>query len=188
MWRPDPARLEEAAAWCRARGVPPAVVLPAGDAAALAGARAAGFRRRLPFEAAPLPPGRDDPAVTVEQAPWSRTREAGRLLGRRYRRPAFALAIAATLSDAMQRDPALRLWLAHGGGAGDEEVVGALVAVEAEGVLLTLLEAGPLPPLQRRAGREAAAVGLAAWRLAARAGGAAPARGLLRLERADERP
>ena len=154
-WYPQPGRLKSVAEWYAARGLPPALVVPA--------LRDHNLERTLqdgPFElerafifreAEPQPEHAED---VVEQVGWTQTRYAGELLASFYGQGDLSIAVAKSVAKAMQDTPAVQTFLAY-----EKEPVGVMVAFEQENVLsaMLLVESGGL---EYRLAQEATARGL----------------------------
>lgn len=161
-WYPQPGRLKSVAEWYAARGLPPALVVPA-----LRDDNLEHTLQEGPFElerafifrdAEPQPEQAED---VVEQVSWTQTRYAGDLLANFYGQANLSVAIAKSVAKAMQHTPAVQTFLAY-----EKEPVGVMVAFEQENVLsaVLLVESGSL---EHRLAQEAADRGLRAFVLEA---------------------
>lgn len=157
MWEPDPTRLEEAAAWCEAHDLAPAVLLgPGADADAL---RRAGWAPTHAFvldEDDPPPEGPVGPPL-----PWDRAASVAHLLAATFGRPEAGIDLAPVLAAAMAEDTGIHARLGFDG----RDPVAALVGYDDTRAHLTLLEAGPSAHLRREAYASARAHGRRAARL-----------------------
>ncbi len=131
VWTPDLDRLEEVAAWCDERRIPPALVLRADDRVGREAARRQGYAAALAFVPAPLTTGAPaDGAASpsIEQVGFARGGAVGLSLARHYRQPEQAVAIGGAVADALRRSEDVRAWIAWRPDGTDDEPDGALLA------------------------------------------------------------
>ena len=156
-WYPRPGELKSVAEWYAARDLPPALVVP--------GLRDDVLERTLqdgPFDLEQsfvFRPAEvtDTSQNVVEQVSWAQTRYAGDLLASFYGQPDLAVAIAKSLTNAMQQNSDVQTFLAY-----QSEPVGTMVTFEKEKTLssMLLVESGGL---ESRLVLEAAARGSTAF-------------------------
>ena len=155
-WYPRPGELKSVTEWYAARDLPPALIVPGERDDAVEHILQDGpftVEQSFIFRAAEP----DEAASVVEQVSWAQTRYAGELLAGFYGQPELAVAVAKSLTNAVQQSPAVQVFLAY-----EDEPVGTMVAFERENALssMLLVESGGLEP---RLAQEAAARGLQAF-------------------------
>lgn len=164
VWSPDPARLDEVAAFAAREGAPPAACLPPGDPAEGA-LREAAYRPVAGVALDPDVEARED-APGGGPVAWDRAAEAAAAIAGDVLAPddpdraALAEALAALLAAAIADDEAMRIEL-----GGDADARAAALVYEDARAALVVLTGGPAERIARDALAAARGLGRVARRV-----------------------
>lgn len=164
VWAPAADRLEEAAGWCAARQLEPAVAAATGTDLEEALVRA-GFGPSHAFVLEEAPPPEADSAPAGESVAWDRARDAARLIAAQLGDAELELPLATVLASGLQSARGLECRIGYQGA----DPAAAVVGMRGRGWWLSLLEAGTAEALLGDAFAEARAHGRRAARLLQRA-------------------
>ena len=139
-WFPKAADLQSIATWYAERSIMPALMVPAVRDRAFSEVlmeSAFSLERSFTFRelAAPL---ETDANLFTEQVSWAQGRVLGEHLAAHYGYPDYGVALGAAITSAMQRSSQIISFIAYDA----DQVVGAFVAFEQEGLLSAIMHAG----------------------------------------------